>query len=177
MLPVLVEDQAAVDFIGADEQVMALAEGGDGLEFRALPGPANRVVRMAKQQQAAAGRQRGFQRREIPAPAAIALTQRGARQPPAGQARRGEKWRIDGRRRQDIAVDAPAGDVEAADQTGQPQQPVGLDPPTVRAPQVPENGIVERRRWHGVAETALRDTLFDGRDDRRRRGKIHVRNP
>ncbi len=125
----LVENEPAVDLVGADDEVVAQAEGCDPLEFFALPGATDRVVRMAEQQQPAARQYRVLQRREIVHPALVDLAQRRRRQPPIGQARCAEERRIDRRRRDHVTIDGAAGDVEPAHQAGQPEQPVRLDLP------------------------------------------------
>ena len=42
--PLAIENQAAVDFIGADDQVMPFGQRGDFLQLRIAPGAADRVM-------------------------------------------------------------------------------------------------------------------------------------
>jgi hypothetical protein len=45
-----VEDQAAVDFVGTDDQVVFFGESGEIEQFVAAPAAADRVVRVAEQE-------------------------------------------------------------------------------------------------------------------------------
>ena len=47
---VRIEDQATVDFVGTEREVMAFAHAGDRLQFVARKYAADRIVRIAEQQ-------------------------------------------------------------------------------------------------------------------------------
>jgi hypothetical protein len=48
------EEEVAVDFVRAEEEIVAFAEGGDAFEFRAGPDPADWVVRAAEDEESGA---------------------------------------------------------------------------------------------------------------------------
>ena len=66
-----IEDDVAVDFIRADEQVVFFGDGVVTGEFGIGIGAANRVVRVAEQQQAGLVVDVGFKRIEVGHPAAV----------------------------------------------------------------------------------------------------------
>jgi hypothetical protein len=67
-----VENQAAVDFVGADDEVVRFGQGGNGEQFIVLPAAPDRVVRVAEQEEFALGGQRRRQRRVVELPAGVA---------------------------------------------------------------------------------------------------------
>jgi len=112
-----IEDQAAVDFIRADDQVVPLGEIGQAEQFVAAPAAAYRVVRMAEQEQLAGRGQGRLHGRRVPVPGAcLAAPEFEAIQPAFRETRCGQKGRVDRCRGQHLAIDGPAGDVEAGDQ-------------------------------------------------------------
>jgi hypothetical protein len=108
-----VENQAAMDFVGADDQVVFFGEAREIEQFIAAPAAANRVVRVAEQEKPGCCGQRRFEGNFVPVPVAIALQASSAAvEPAAGKMRRRKEGRIDRRRRQHLAIDCPAGHVE-----------------------------------------------------------------
>ena len=126
-----VENQAAMNLVGTDDQVVFFCEASEIEQLVAIPAAANRVVRVAEQEKPGCCGQRIFQGNFVPVPMAIATSQFGPVEPAAGKMRRGKKGRIDRRRGQHLAVDCPAGNVEPADQTRQPDDPLRLNRPAV----------------------------------------------
>ena len=93
----VVEQQVAVDLVGAQHQVVATAEGGQGRDLVALPRAAERVVRVAEDEQPRVGSDRLLQLVEGEAPAPVAQGRRHRQQAAALRDRRLEDRRIHGR--------------------------------------------------------------------------------
>ena len=64
MLTALV-DQVAVNFVGAEDQVVAQAELGDAFQFRARVDAPDRIMRVAEDEQSRLWRDGGFERVEV----------------------------------------------------------------------------------------------------------------
>ncbi len=118
--------------------------------------------------------------RKIPQPARRITHQRRAHRAPGGIARRRKKGRINRRRgkyRVSRFADGATGDIEAAHQAGQPDDPLGLDAPGEAALEIVDHGIDLARRGMVVAKYALLDPLPQGFLHRGRSGEIHVGDP
>jgi hypothetical protein len=71
------EDQVAVDFVGTDHQIVLLGQRQDLVQFVVAPGAADRIVRMAEQEQARVRRpQHAIDGGEVPDPAGFVAHQR-----------------------------------------------------------------------------------------------------
>ncbi len=105
-----------MDFVGADDQIVGLGESGEIEQFLATPATADGVVRVAEQEEPGGVATGIVQRRHVPLPVGITAGQFDAIQRPPRKARRGKERWIDRRRRQHLAIDRPAGDVQASDQ-------------------------------------------------------------
>jgi hypothetical protein len=120
-----------VDFVGADDQVVFFCQRCQIEQLFTVPAATNRVVRVAEQKQPGVCGQRRCQGISIKMPAIVGARELGPVQLATGKMGRGQKGRIDRRRRQYRAVDGPAGDVQAGDQPRQPDNPLWLNTPAV----------------------------------------------
>ena len=125
------KDQVAVNFVGTDQQIMALAELGNGCELGFFPRSPHGVVGVAKQEKPGCGGDRRLRRQPIPAPAAGYLLQRGGTQAATGKPGSGHEWRVDRRSREHIAIARPASHVQPGHQPRQPDQRLSLYAPAV----------------------------------------------
>ncbi len=95
-----------MDFVGADDQIVELGVVGQSQQFVARPAAADRVVRVAEQEQPGGGRRRLPQGGHVPVPAVFVESQVHTIQLSAGKVRRTEEGRVDRRCRQHLAVTA-----------------------------------------------------------------------
>ena len=121
------EEEVAVDFVRAEEEIVAFAEGGDAFEFRAGPDPADWVVRAAEDEEPCARRDGAFHGVEVERVAAgVVDGERDGDEFAAGVAVGFEEWWVDGRAGHD-GVAGVAGDGgaegECGDHAGEPCEP------------------------------------------------------
>jgi hypothetical protein len=131
-----VEHQAAVDLVGADDEVVALGELGDAGELVAVEHAADRVVRVAQHEQPRAVGEGGLGGGPVPAPAPAVMDEGRGEQALPEVGRRVQEGRVHrGGGEHAVAglADRPHRHVEAGDHARQPHQPVGLDVPAVVA--------------------------------------------
>ena len=167
MAGILVQQQIAVDFIGADHQVVALGDGVDGEQL--LPGEdgAARVVGVAQQQQIRR-RRLALQLLEIQHPASGLLHHGDGEQGAVVEARRLQEGVVDGLGGDDAAsVLAPglAGEVEARHHAGQEDEPLGLDLPAIARLHAGLDEFDQPGGGAGIAEDAVGDPLGERLQD------------
>ncbi len=166
-----------MDFVGADHQVVLFGEGGEVAQFAFAPAAADRVVRVAEQEQAGGCGRRALQGGFVPLPAAVAALEFDLIKLSPRKTRRRQEGRVDRRRREHLAIDRATGDVEPRHQPRQPDDPLRFDRPVVLAFKVSEHRLRQRRPRPAIAEDAVLDAPPQCGQHRRRRGKIHVRHP
>lgn len=100
------ENQIAMDVVGPDDEVMPPAEFGEIREFVGALGAADRIVRMAEQEEARFPGHRRVHACEVPTPRVPGQDERRRRKLASGEAGRGEERQTDGNGRQHVARDA-----------------------------------------------------------------------
>ena len=177
---VFVQHQSAMDLVRADHQIVTFGDLRDRRQFFARKHSADRIVRIAQHQQAAARRDGALETAEIPRPTALGAAQVDRRQAAVRIARRTEKRRVDRCGGQHLVAgfaDRPAHDVESAHQSGQPYQPVRVDRPAVVAFQRFDDRPRQRHRRAAIAEDAVIHPRVQRIDDARGGREIHVGDP
>ena len=180
--------QAGVDFVGADEQAVAQTEFGDALQLVAGVNAADRIVRVAEEQEARLrldGRLEGVEVDFVALDIAVlARDQRramcGARGIIGGAEEGPVVWRLD----EDafVSLDVMANGVKPADHAGHNQDVFGRGVHAVKlavacADRLLHPASGRKAASHAVAEDAVSDALLQSLGDRRRRKEIHVRRP
>ena len=145
---VFIQQQIAVDFIGADHQIVARSDGIDGQQLVTGEDSAARVVGVAEQQQICGG---GLTLKlcQIQHPATRLFNHRHCEQGTIIEARRLQEGVIDRLGGDDAAAMlAPrlAGKVEPRHHAGQEYQPFGLDSPAIAGRHPFDNEFDQARR-------------------------------
>ena len=175
------EDEVAVDLVRADEDVAAEADGREALEIGAAEHAADRVVRVAEDEDARAVGDGGLESVEVDLPAAIGT--HGERRFLVDRSvvlRRAEDGRVDGRldehailRRRGHAAHL----LESHEHPGLKDDGVRIDLPAVEAREAIDDHLPQFGRLVAVAEHAVLDARAQGGHDRLRHAEVHVGGP
>ncbi|OQB80445.1 MAG: hypothetical protein BWX86_02963 [Verrucomicrobia bacterium ADurb.Bin122] len=171
-----------MDFIAAQHELVAQAKLGDARELVAPEDARDGVVRVAEEKEFGARGDGGFKRRPVDLPAvggAVERERHGARDA-AAVARRRHERRIDGSQAEHFVArlgKGLRGDVEADDETRQPDQPGRIDLPAVAACAIIHDGLGRGGDGARVAENPVCGALLDRLDDGGCGDEIHVGHP
>ena len=134
VLDARLEDQFAVNLVGADDEIVAQAEFSERLQFLAGECPADGIVGVAKHEQSRFRRDRRFECFEIESPAlSIQLQRRGAQFAPHVFRCAQKRW-IDRHGAEYLVAHiagGAAGGVQSGNQSRQPDDPFFFDFPGV----------------------------------------------
>ncbi len=183
-----IENQIGMHFIGADVEVVALTEIRQLLQLHTAEQPANRVVRMAQQQQARRrlnGRctHRLLQCLEVDGKFGAAFVggfKRNIQRAAALHLGRMQKRRIHRRKGDNALTGRTAGlhsQIETQHQPRQPDNPLRLDGPAIALPIVIRQLLRQFMRHAHVPVITVGHVICQRALYGRRRGKIHVGNP
>ena len=177
-------NQVAVDFVGADDQIVAQAEISDAFQFLLRVDTPDRVMRVTEQKELRLRRDSGFERVEVDLVVENAVAERrsercGLRESVIVQ-RHFEEGRINRRlhenrrpRRADRATDR----VQAKDQTRHEDDLIAGSVHVMTHAQPLDQQSAQFRAVELIAENAVIDALVERLDDRLRRQKIHIGDP
>jgi len=175
-----VEDEIAVNFVRAEDEVMAGAKFAEADKFFAAPDAGERVVRVAEVEKFGAGGDGSLERAPVDFPVAVAQHAGGLGGEARGVFRRGHERRINGGEREHFFAglrESLSGDVEAADEAGEPDDPSGVNFPGVVALEGVDDGIDGGFHGASVTKNAVSDAVVEGGDDRGGGLEIHVGDP
>ena len=176
-----VEDEVAVDLVGADGELMLAHERGEAVELATIEDAGERVVRIAEQEHLGVRlRAGGLELGPVEGPAAALEHHLELQRVTLGQDRRGHERRVDGDGRDDgLAGLARAADggVDAGHERAHERDPLGLDLPAVAATDVVDDGSEDGVALGGVTIDAMRGAGLHGFDDGGGRLEIHVGDP
>ncbi len=131
---VSVEHQAGVDFIGADDHIMPAADPGQRRKLLAAVGSADRIVRIAQQEQPGPRCDGAFDRVEVELPAALPHLHGYGDKVAAGGLVDVQEVRVDrrgGHHLVAVVTDRAAGGRHGRNDARQPDDPVRFDRPAV----------------------------------------------
>ena len=175
-----IEDEVAVDFVGAEDKIVAHAEIGEAHEFLAAPDAGDRIVGIAEIKEFRAWGDGAFEGVPINGPGSGLKFEGYVHGSARGIFRRGNERRVDGRERQDFVAgfgEGLSGDVEGDDETGEPDDPGAFDFPTVVALHGGHDGVDGGLYGPRVAEEAVVDALVKGGEDGGGALEIHIGDP
>ena len=175
-----IENDGAVDFIGADQEVVASGKLAELGELLGRVHPPGGILWIADEAHAGARRHRRLHRVEIHAPAALVLLEVYEHRLALGVARGGEKRVIN--RHWDHHLGAwrtgqPARHVERRHHPRQPHEPFWINFPGEFPVQPVETRLHHGVGRVGVAVDTMLDALSEGVDDAFRCPEVHVGNP
>jgi|GEM_PF-6049484 len=177
-----VEDQIAVDFVGAENEVMPHAEFTQLHEFLAPEDARHGIMRIAEKKELGAGRDGTFQGGPVDFPALIVRIE-GERHGDGcapGIPRRAHERRINRGEAKHLVVrlrECLGGDVESYHQARQPDQPGRVDFPSIPCRQRIDDCVHGGFHRPGITVDAVFHPLMQCGDNCRRGAKIHVGDP
>ena len=164
-----------MNLVGADDEIVLLAEGGDFFQLVAGEGAAHRVVRIAEQEEPRIVGydllQPGHVEFVAELPSGVRFQQRRSEKPPLLIDRRGKKRTVDrriGHHTVARSADRSADDVEPADESRQHDDGFGLDGPAIEPLHALDQGLFQCLGIHAVAEDTLLYPRRQRVDDRLR---------
>ena len=163
-----VEDEVAVNFIGAEDEVVLGAKFPEADEFFAAPDAGEGVVGVAEIKKFGAGGDGASEGVPVDFPVAVAEHEGGLGGEARGVFRRGHEGRVNGGEREHFLAglrEGLGGDVEAADEAGEPDDPGGINFPRVVALEGVDDGIDGGFNGAGVTENTVSDAVVESRDD------------
>ncbi len=180
MSDIPVEHQAAVNFIGADDDSMFQTDIGELPQFGERKRAARGILWIAENEHPRVRGNGFFHCGKVECAADAIIHMRHADELPVGMQGCGEKRRVDGGtghyRIIRIAYCA-AGNIDPCDQTGQPDNPFGPYLPVMFAVEHVQNSIDEIAGRLAVAEDAVLHAVVESLDDGWRGFEVHVRHP
>ncbi len=175
-----IEDEIAVNLVGADHDVVAEADPGQALQLSRLKDAPHRVMGVAEQEERGAVGDRPLETVKVVFVSTLSLGQRHDLADAAGVLRCGEHRRVDGRFDEHLVArrtDRVTRQVEPAHDAREEEYLVRLDAPTVQLGQPLLDHLAEAVRRLSIPKDAVSDALLQRADDRLRRGEIHVGHP